>query len=574
MKQHLFFPIAVLFSLLTGCSAPDNLDRIPPEVRVNEPENDEVGAPISITVTATDNVSVTSVSLYVDEVFLEKKASPPYTFYWYSDYWGDGRSHRITATALDPSSNVGLSPAISVDVMKTTKPQVKLVSPQHHAIMGDSLITLKWLPIENTLSYTVQVSDTNSMDFLIIDAKTTSNEMTVNLPQEKTYVWRVLPATVGNIFGGWSKEYVFHRTQQFTAIFGRKKFDALSAIAATADGGLILAGSTHSLERGGMLIKTTPTGIKQWERIFGGYDMSWFTCVIQTMDGGYFAAGQNTSKEFPSDQWFVKTDSAGTIEWSKTILQEGAQGVNSVLQTKDSGYVVCGFRETDSDRVDIVLRKYDASFELIWERTIGGKFHDEAFQIAATADGGLIVSGFTQGSTDLSEEYAVALRLNFLGEEKWRREIAAPGGARFVSGMQHKGKYYFCGFVRNEDQQRDALVAAYDSIGNVLWTKTFGTNRDDAATGLTFVNDRIAVCGYRSTDTLGIQDAWLLLLGENGSEIASKTYGGRNLDGATSIINFHDGLAIVGSTTSFSAGSSDGFLILIDADGNVKHNAP
>ncbi|MFA6468175.1 MAG: Ig-like domain-containing protein [Bacteroidota bacterium] len=573
MRHTLLF-FALLFSILVGCSTPDNIDRIPPEVRVNEPENDDVGEPISIGVTATDNDAVVGVSLYIDGVFLEKKSSPPYTFYWYSDYWGDGRSHRISAIAVDPTGNAGYSSAVDVDVMRTTKPQVQIVSPQQHSVITDSLITLKWLPIENTISYTVQISDTTSMEYLIIDAKTTANEMTVNLPKENSYHWRVLPTTIGNIFGGWSKEYVFHRTRQFTALFGRKKFDGLSAVTRTADGGLILAGSTHSLEKGGTLIKTSPAGVMQWERIFGGYDMSWFTCVIQTIDGGYLAAGQNTSKEFPSDQWFVKTDSAGTIEWAKTILQEGAQGVSSILQTRDSGYVTCGFRETDSDRVDIVLRKYDTSFEIIWERTIGGKFHDEAFQIAATADGGLIVSGFTQGSTDLSEEYAVALRLNFLGEEKWRREIAAPGGARFLSGFQHNRKYYFSGFVRDENQQRDALVAAYDSVGNSLWTKTFGTNRDDAATGITYINDRIAVCGYRSTDSLGIQDAWLLILNEDGTEVANKTFGGKNLDGATGISTFHDGLAIVGSTTSFSAGSSDGFLILTDAEGNIKLNIP
>lgn len=574
MKNFVHICCLFSFAILTGCGASDNLDRTPPEVTVNEPENDEIGAPISISVTATDSSGINGVSLYIDGIFLSRKTQPPYTFLWYSDFWGDGRGHLISASAVDPAGNVGMSKALMVDVLKTTKPKVEIIAPAHNAIVHDAQVLLRWKPIENTVSYTVQVSDTSTTDFLIVDVKTTGTSLLVNLPQERTYRWRVLPAAVGNIFGAWNKENVFHRTNQFTSIIGRKKFDALNAIAATSDGGTVLAGSTHALEKGGILVKTDATGAVQWERYFAGYDLSWFTSVIQTMDGGYLAAGQNTSKEFPSDRWFVKTDSTGHLEWTKTLMHEGIQGVNSMIQTKDSGYIVCSFAETDSEKIDIVLTKYDASFELIWDRTIGGRYHDEAFHLAATSDGGLLLTGITQQGTDMASDRAVVIRLNFLGEEKWRRDIRSAGGARFVSGTEHAGRYYVCGTSRTAENRQDALVAAFDSTGKHLWTKSFGGFRDDAATGITTSNGQIAICGNTSNDSTGVQDAWLLIMDQNGVVKKEQRFGGANFDGATGIVALRGGFALTGTTTSFSAGSSDGFLIITDAEGTLVRRRP
>lgn len=574
MKTLFSLLCSTMLVLIIGCGTTDNADRTPPEVTVLEPENDEIGAPITITVTAADNVAVTGVSMYIDGVFLERKTQPPYTFLWYSDYWGDGRGHLLSATAVDPAGNVGMAKAVNVDVLKTVKPKVEILSPAHQSVVTQPLVQLRWKPIENTSSYTVQITDTTTTDLLIVDTKTTATSMTVNLPQEGTYRWRVLPTTIGSIYGGWTKDNIFHRTAQFTTIIGRKKYDALNSIAATSDGGTILAGSTHAMDKGGILIKADRFGSVQWERYFAGVDLSWFNTVIQTADGGYMAAGQSTTKEFPADRWFVKTNGAGQVEWTKSLIQDLAQGVNGILQTADGGYAVCGFGETDSDKVDIVLTKYDSTLEMIWERTIGGKYHDEAFHIAPLQDGGFLLSGVTQTGTDLGSDRALILRMNHLGQELWRREMRSAGGARYTAGLEHKGNVYVCGVSKNSDNQQDALVSAFDSSGSHLWTKSFGGERNDAASGIAVADNRIAVCGSYAADPIGIQDAWLLLLDLNGNEISRSMYGGKNLDGAAGITAVSGGFALTGTTTSFTAGSSDGFLILTDPSGNVIHRQP
>lgn len=569
-----FLCAGALLLLLSGCGTTDHIDRIPPEVSVVEPESDEIGAPIVVSVTATDNDTVSAVSFYIDGVFLERKTAPPFTFVWYSDFWGDGKNHLLSANALDPTGNIGMSRPVSVNVLKMTKPQVELLTPQHNAVVDDSLVHLSWKPLPNATAYTVQITDTTTTDLLIVDQKTAVTSMTVNLPKERTYRWRVLPNVIGNLFGGWSKENAFHRTGQFTSIVGTKKFDALNAVAALPDGGTVVAGSTHALERGGILVRFDRNGNVVWNKYFAGLELSWFTAVIPTSDGGFLAAGQSSSKEFPADQWFVKTDSAGELLWTKTLVHEKAQGVNDLQQTADGGYLVCSYAESDTNGTDIHLTKYDASFDVLWEKRIGGRFHDEAYRVTLTSDGGILLSGVSQKGTDMASDRATLIRLNFLGEEKWRRDLRSAGGSRFAGAVEHRGRYYAAGTSRSLNNLQDVLVSAFDSAGTNLWTKTFGGLRDDQATGIAAVNGRIGICGSTTADTSDMQDALLLVLDKDGQRLDSCTYGGSNFDGATAIAAVNGGFAITGTTTSYSSGSSDGFLILTDEKGKVLRRRP
>ncbi len=574
MKPLPVIILLLMMHILSGCGTSDTLDRIPPEVTVNDPDTDEIGAPIVVTVNATDNVSVAGVSLYIDGVFLDRKTAPPYSFYWYSDYWGDGKKHLLTASALDPSGNIGTSKPVTVEVLKTLSPTVDIISPLHNAVIGEERLQLRWKPIENTVQYEVQVSDTVSPGFAIIDTKTTASSVTIDLPEEKTYVWRVRPASIGNIVGGWGKDHLFHRTGQFTSIIGSKRYDALNAITAISGGGLLFSGSTHSLSKGGYLVKMSSAGKIEWERFVGGTDASWFTSAVQMSDGGFLAAGQNTSQGALPDQWFVKTDGDGFLQWSKTILLPGSQSVNSLIRSVNDGVIVCGVTDTDSNNTDIVVTQYDASFEKIWERTYGGRFHDEAFQIIGTSDGGAVLAGMTQRGSDASSDCGLALRLNSLGEEVWRQEIPSAGGTQFRAVALRNGILYFSGFSRTPSHRRNAVVTAIDSSGNILWTKIFGGTLETSSSGIALANNGIVIAGSIDSDSLGIKDVWLSMISYTGTELWNSSYGGSSFDAAAGILPYQNGFALVGSTTSFTSGSSDGFVIITDAQGKIRQFPP
>src|SRR5262249_28076768 len=89
---------------------------------------------------------------------------------------------------------------------------------------------------------------------------------------------------------------------------------------------------------------------------------------------------------------------------------------------------------TSAGAKDAFLRKYDASGALIWTRQFGTSGVDYVYNIAANSSG-IFVVGYTDGT--------------FAGE------TAAGGG--------------------------DAFIRMYDTNGNVLWTRQYGSSAYDAA---------------------------------------------------------------------------------------------
>jgi hypothetical protein len=110
-------------------------DKTLPVVSITSPSNGaSVSGTVSIKVSASDNVSVSSVTTYIDGVLLGKSTVSPYTFSWNSSAVANG-THTIKATAVDAAGNassvsiqVGVNTIASGDV---TAPVVSINSPSN-----------------------------------------------------------------------------------------------------------------------------------------------------------------------------------------------------------------------------------------------------------------------------------------------------------------------------------------------------------------------------------------------------------------------------------------------------------
>ncbi|HCC59315.1 MAG TPA: alkaline serine protease [Solibacterales bacterium] len=85
-----------------------------PSVVVTNPLNgSNVNGVTQVAVSATDNVGVTQVSIYIDNVLKANLTSAPYTYNWNTRKSGAG-PHNIYAKAWDAAGNVGTSSVITV----------------------------------------------------------------------------------------------------------------------------------------------------------------------------------------------------------------------------------------------------------------------------------------------------------------------------------------------------------------------------------------------------------------------------------------------------------------------------
>lgn len=108
-------------------------DRTAPSVSFVTPQAAETVAksqstPVSIS--ASDNVGVASVSLYSDGDLVSTTTSAPYNFAWNTSSFAEGSRHTLRAVAVDAAGNTTrVSINVTVRTVDTTAPVVSFVSP-------------------------------------------------------------------------------------------------------------------------------------------------------------------------------------------------------------------------------------------------------------------------------------------------------------------------------------------------------------------------------------------------------------------------------------------------------------
>jgi hypothetical protein len=317
---------------------------------------------------------------------------------------------------------------------------------------------------------------------------------------------------------------------QWTKTIGGSAGDEARSIIQSSDGGYVVAGLTESFGAGGadiFVVKLDSAGNVQWTKTIGGSSWSWGSwdearSIIQSSDGGYAVAGWTNSfgASFYSDIYVVKLDSSGNVIWTKTIGGSFDDVAYSIIQSSDGGYVVAGGTSSfGAGGADIFVVKLDSAGNVQWTKTIGGSFDDVAYSIIQSSDGGYVVAGRTGSLGDI---YVV--KLDSGGNVQWTKTIGGSHSDGALSIIQSSdGGYAVAGFARSFGASyyyhSDIYVVKLDSGGNVQWTKTIGGSFDDVA---------------------------------------------------NSIIQSSDGgYAVAGGTESFGAGGADMYVVKMDANGNV-----
>jgi len=181
--------------------------------------------------------------------------------------------------------------------------------------------------------------------------------------------------------------------------FGGTAYDEGRSIQKTLDGGYIIAGYTSSFGSGEQvyLIKTDPEGSPIWTRAYGGTNDDRGYSVLETPDGCYIIAGYTNSFGAGSyDFYLLKIAVWGDTLWTRTFGGSGADSAFSVVQAPDGGFVIAGFTSSfGAGGSDVYLVKTNSEGYMMWDTTFGGTGNDGAYSIAATADGGYIITGYT-----------------------------------------------------------------------------------------------------------------------------------------------------------------------------------
>jgi hypothetical protein len=215
----------------------------------------------------------------------------------------------------------------------------------------------------------------------------------------------------------------------------------------------------------------------------------------------------------------VKLDSSGNIVWAKTIGGSGSDEANSIIQSSDGGYVVAGGTSSfGAGYRDIYVVKLDSAGNVQWAKTIGRSYLDEAYSIIQSSDGGYVVAGWTWGfGAGYGDMYVV--KLDSSGNVIWTKTIGGSNSDAAYSIIQSSdGGYVVAGYTESFGAgYRDIYVVKLDSAGNVQWAKTIGGSSDDEAYSIIQSSDgSYVVAGYTESFGAGGADFYVVKMDANG----------------------------------------------------------
>jgi len=395
--------------------------------------------------------------------------------------------------------------------------------------------------------------------------------------------------------------------------FGGSDYDQLNSMQQTADGGFICAGSSDSdisgdkteNSHGGYdfwVLKLDSSGSIQWQNTIGGNGQDFLNSIQLTNDGGYICGGYSDSNvsgdksensKGGTDYWIVKLDSAGNVQWDKTIGGSLWDYMYSIQQTSDGGYICGGMSESNisGDKIensqggqDYWVVKLDMNGDIQWQNTIGGNQDDVLMSVNETTDGGFICGGYSLSwntgdkiETSWGQEDYWIIKLNSSGVIQWQNDIGSSGSEHFQSIWQTSDGGFICGGYSNSNIMGDKTenshgsydfwIIKLDSVGNIQWQNTLGGSTFEIHYNLRETLDGGYVCvgmttsdisGEHSENIQGVRDYWVVKLDNTGAIQWQNTIGGSDIDEAMDVLPTLDGGIMVGGF-SHSNASGDKF---------------
>ncbi len=319
-------------------------------------------------------------------------------------------------------------------------------------------------------------------------------------------------------------------------------------------------------------ISLTCINAQTFMKSVGGSANDAANCIAQTTDGGFIMAGDTYSFGLTkSDVLITKFDATGNLLWNKRCGSSDYDHVFCITATTDGGCAVSGV--SGGNRNYLIVIKLDASGNLEWSKFYSASTRNGAHSIIQTPEGGFVIGGYAETYDNGSWGYV--LKTDFSGNVEWSKRIfdrsyypavqtlvvTKDSGYAFTANETAGGAYY------------DIFLIKLDKTGKFKWAKSVGGISTDMPTGLIETADGgFAVTGFTFDieSTPQYQFMYILKTDKDGNLNFSKRIKGENSDNAKTIAETEDGnILISGSIPSVSGSYANFFVSEINGEGKI-----
>ena len=303
-----------------------------------------------------------------------------------------------------------------------------------------------------------------------------------------------------------------------------------------------------------------------WVATLGGSDYESGTSVAIGPDGSVYVCGYTSSANTSSapDGFIAKFDSSGTLQWQKTLVGEYQEKSNSVAVGPDGSVYVCVYQYDPYGNITACqVVKFDSSGKLQFQKSLGFSKQTYGQSVAIGLDGSVYVCGYMYSADYPSRYDCFIAKLDSSGALQWQKKLHDPSEFSKSSSNQAisvaigpDGSVYVCGSTLvpipgDTYNDRNVLIAKFDSSGVLQWQKTLGAskldlmNYEEGTSVAVGPDGSVYVCGSTQSDGAGGADILIAKFNSSGSVQWQKTIGERYADQCFSVAVGPDGSVYV-----------------------------
>lgn len=265
-----------------------------------------------------------------------------------------------------------------------------------------------------------------------------------------------------------------------------------------------------------------------------------------------------------------------TPSFTYSKILDGKQ-INNIIKTNDGGFICTTFSK------DYDVYKYDANFNIIWNKTYGGSDDDIPESIIQTNDGGYLVTGYSKSNDgDVSQnngDYDIWIcKLNSIGELLWNKSYGGTGSEGISKENSvfeaTNGSFYIIGHtssnngdVSENNGGYDAWLFKISSSGEIEFEKTYGGTGNDYGRKIIKTGSKYTFSVTTNSsdgDFNEVGKNWVIQIDESGVILWKKNLFGTN----SGFINTTFNEEIVAVNTSLT----EFLLSKLDSNGNIVSN--
>jgi len=317
------------------------------------------------------------------------------------------------------------------------------------------------------------------------------------------------------------------------------------------------------------IIKVSKSGTKIWQKEFNAGKGSHASGIAETNNHDFYICG-STSRNYSNskiDILLIRMNSSGDTIWTKVYGgMETDYGYN-IIATSDGNLLISGKTESfgAGSIGDIYLIKVNSNGEIIWSNSYPDQDQEIPFHLMETSNGEYLVTGTNEDNGNSRELYL--LKVNQNGTQLWNKKI---GPATYKWGFSTieltNGDLLSCG-KHPVNGYSQILLIKTDPLGNVIWEREIGDSKISQQGNSIKQNldGTFTITGYTYDVKTNRNNIILLKVNQDGNLVWLKSFGSPYSDyGCNLIKDLNDDNILTGQY------SDSIFMTIIDKDGNFK----